>query len=67
MLPDHILDAMRKRVRTEIPGDGGFWTHQALEAYEHEALQLLDAGFNDDDIINRPRTLYWAAAGEYGA
>lgn len=67
VLPDRILDAMKNRILTEVPGENGFWTQAAADTYIRTGLRLLDTGHDEDEVIDWLTGLYAATAGEYGA
>jgi len=49
----------------KIPGDEGFT--KAGEEFHKVAVQLLEKGLEEDEILQILTDLYWAAASEYGA
>lgn len=66
MLPDATLNALRKRIASEVPANGSFWTSTAKDEYTSFGLKLLDDGYHEDEIVEWLSGLYGATAGEFG-
>lgn len=66
MLPEPMREALRKRVRREVPGDSGFRTWRTRTEYERFALYLQDAGHGEDWIVSTLTDLYDATVEGYG-
>lgn len=59
------MEQLLERLESEIP-PGGEWSKADAE-YNAAAKKLSEMGMSDDEIVRFLKSLYWAAAEEYGA
>lgn len=60
------IEKRLERIVNEVPGDAGWWTSDAREAYMELGRELLSRGAGLTEIQHQLDRIYTATAGEFG-